>query len=115
MTLSYCAWQASDARTIGPSPLLLQALRLWRQDAILTFQDLHDTMSRVVSAIPYTGRPMLDADDVWMRALGAGDVMRRGVRAVRQSFAPLDRGLTARAVPRRGSAWADPRGPRGSS
>ena len=98
VTLSYCAWQASDARTIGPSPLLLQALRLSRQDATLTFHDLHDTMSRVVSAIPYTGRPMLDADDVWMRALGAGDVMRRGVRAVRQSFAPLDRGLTARAV-----------------
>lgn len=95
VTLSFGAWQATEARTVGPSSILLQALRLARGDASLTFQDLHHVMSRTISAIPGSGRPALDRDDVWMLALGTGAVMKQGVGAVRASFAELDAGLTA--------------------
>ncbi|MGB1778152.1 MAG: hypothetical protein ACPHQP_01230, partial [Longimicrobiales bacterium] len=74
VTLSFGAWQATEARTVGPSSILLQALRLARGDASLTFQDLHHVMSRTISAIPGSGRPALDRDDVWMLALGTGAV-----------------------------------------
>ncbi len=95
VTLSFGAWQATEARTVGPSSVLLQALRLARGDASLTFQDLHHEMSRAISAIPRRGRPALDADDVWMLALDTGAVMKQGVEAVRASFTELDAGLTA--------------------
>ena len=93
VSLSFGAWQATEARAVGPSSILLQALRLARGDASLTFQDLHHVMSRAISAIPQKGRPALDGDDVWMLALGAGVVLKRGVDAVRASFPELDAGL----------------------
>lgn len=95
VTLSFGAWQASEARTVGPSSVLLQALRLARGNAALTFQDLHRELSRTVSAIPGPGQPALDRDDVWMRALGSGAVMRKGIDSVRASFPALDAGLAA--------------------
>jgi ATP-dependent helicase/nuclease subunit B len=97
VTLSYCSWQATEARTVGPSSVLLQALRVSRSDEQLTFHDLHLMMTRVVSALPAAGRPALDSADVWMAALGAGGVMRTGRDVVRESFPLLDQGLTARA------------------
>lgn len=95
VTMSYGSWQATEARTVGPSSVLLQALRLTRGDPDLTFQDLHSTVERVVSAVPTPGSVPLDSDDVWMSLLASGDVMRRGESAVRESFGALDRGLTA--------------------
>lgn len=95
VTMSYRSWQPTEARTVGPSSVLLQALRLTDRDPTLTFSDLHDRLGRVVSAIPAEGRPALDGDDFWMEALGPGTVMRSGVEAVRASFPSLDRGLTA--------------------
>jgi len=95
VTMSYGSWQATEARTVGPSSVLLQALRLTRGDPTLTFQDLHEAMRRVVSAVPESGSVALDSDDVWMELLGSGDVMRRGEGAVRASFHALDRGLAA--------------------
>ena len=102
-TMSYCAWQATEARSVGPSAFMLQALRLARRDSTLTFQHLHEHTTRIVSAIPRPGRAHLDADDVWMSALGSGPVLIRGVEAVRASFPRLDRGLAAAAERRYGS------------
>jgi hypothetical protein len=95
VTMSYCAWQATEARSVGPSSVMLQALRLTRRDPALTFEHLHEHVERVVSAIPRAGRPHLDADDVWMWRLGSGPVMERGVDAVRASYSWLDRGVAA--------------------
>lgn len=95
VTMSYGAWQATEARVVGPSSVLLQALRTSMGDPGLTFKDLHSEMGPVVSAIPGPGRPALDGDDFWMTALGSGSVMRQGVAAVRGSFGPLHVGLTA--------------------
>jgi RecB family exonuclease len=96
VTMSYSAWDAAAAREVGPSPALLHALRLSRRDPELTFRDLHETLGRVVCRVPREGDELLDPDDVWMTALGAGDVMRRGVDLVRSHFPRLDAGLTAR-------------------
>lgn len=96
VTLCYTAWSAADARSVGPSPLLLQALRLARSDPALTFEDLHAELGRVHGPVPEPTRLPLDRDDVWMAALGRGGTLRAGVDAVRRAFAPLDRGLTAR-------------------
>jgi RecB family exonuclease len=95
VTLSYGAWQATEARSVGASSVLLQAHRLARMDATPTFGDLHQALGRIVSAIPRQGTPALDRDDVWMAALGSDSVMRRGVEAVRRSFPELDAGLAA--------------------
>lgn len=96
IVMSYRAWSAMEARSVGPSPVLLQALRLRAGDARLTFRDLHETLGRVVCAVPAVGRPSLDSDDVWLAKLGAGEVMRRGVDAIRAAFPRLDAGLLAK-------------------
>ena len=102
VTLSYGAWKATEARAVSPSPILLQVLRLVRQDGHLTFEDLHAELGRVVCRIPAGDRPPLDVDDIWMKALGSGKVMRRGVDHVRAAFGRLDAGLTTQAARREG-------------
>jgi ATP-dependent helicase/nuclease subunit B len=93
VTFSYSGWSAADARTVAPSPLLLQALRLKRGDPALAFGDLRVEVDRVCSAFPAGDAVDLDRDDVWMRALGDRGVLRSGVDAVRAAFSHLDDGL----------------------
>jgi ATP-dependent helicase/nuclease subunit B len=106
VTLSYGAWQATEARVVGPSSVLLQALRLSHHDATLTFSDLYRVLGRVVSAVPTPTSSPLDSDDYWMGALGSGAVLRSGVAAVRAAFPELDDGLTASAARRDGQPGA---------
>lgn len=98
LTFSHAAWDAADARTLGPSPLLLQALRLGRMDETLTFEDLRVELGRVVCAVPAWGRAPLDRADAWMSVLGDGPVMRSGLEAVRSAYPLLDAGLRARTA-----------------
>jgi ATP-dependent helicase/nuclease subunit B len=95
VTLSYGAWNAVEARSVSPSPVLLQALRLRRRDAELTFEDLHEALGGVACAVPTASGGVLDGDDVWMRCLGADGVLRAGSEAVLAAFPSLDRGLRA--------------------
>jgi ATP-dependent helicase/nuclease subunit B len=95
VTMSYGAWQATEARTVGPSSVMLQALRLERRDPTPTFRDLHEVLGRVVSALPGQGGACLDTDDVWMAALDAGEILRHGTEAVRAFFPALEAGLCA--------------------
>jgi ATP-dependent helicase/nuclease subunit B len=96
IVMSYRAWSAMEARSVSPSPVLLQALRLRQGDPGLTFHDLRQELGRVVCAVPAAGRPPLDADDVWLAELGRGDVMRKGLGAIRAAFPRLDVGLAAK-------------------
>ena len=96
VTLSYASWDATQARALGPSPLLLQALRLARLDPALTYADLEAMLGRVVSVIPPAESPALDGDDVWMTELGQGEVLRAGTHAVARAFPRLAAGLAAR-------------------
>ena len=103
VTLSHCAWDAAQARSLAPSPVMLQALRLAREDPALTFQDLDGALGGIVCAVPAVGRAPLDRDDVWMGELGRGGVMRSGVDAVSTAFPRLAAGLPARRALREGT------------
>jgi ATP-dependent helicase/nuclease subunit B len=96
VTFSYSAWDATQARALGPSPLLLQALRLSHSEPTLTYLDLDAALGRVVGPIPLAGRPALDGDDVWMAELGRGEVLRAGTDAVAEAFPMLAAGRAAR-------------------
>jgi CRISPR/Cas system-associated exonuclease Cas4 (RecB family) len=96
VAMSYAAWDATQARALGPSPLMLQALRLARSAPALTYADLDSDLGRVVSSIPLAGRPALDGDDVWMAELGRGEVLRSGTDVVARAFPHLASGLAAR-------------------
>lgn len=102
VTLSYCAWDPKEARSMAPSPVLLQALRLARRDASLTFKDLEEVLGRMVCSVPASERPALDGDDVWMSALGGGGVMREGVDVIGTAFPRLAAGLPVRRELRNG-------------
>ena len=95
VTLSYSAWDASAARSIAPSPLLLQALRLAHGSTTLTFEDLDAALGRVVCAVPSAARRALDVEDAWMAELGRGDVLRAGTDRVAGAFPRLGAGLAA--------------------
>ena len=95
VTLSYSAWDASEARSVAPSPLLLQALRLARGSTSLTFEDLAAALGRVVCAVPSGERPALDVEDAWMAELGRGDVLRAGSDRVAGAFSHIGSGLAA--------------------
>ncbi len=95
VTLSYGAWSAAEARSVAPSPVLLQAFRLHRRDAAPTFDDLHAALGDLACAIPRGSGALLDDDDVWMDALTVNGILRAGVTTVRALFPSLDRGLQA--------------------
>lgn len=101
VTLSYGAWDASAARSVGPSPILLQALRVRAADASPTYENLHDHLGPLACAIPGGAVTSLDSDDVWMGALAGDGVLRPGLDLVRATYPRLDHGLHA-AGERRG-------------
>ncbi len=98
VTLSYAAWQATEARSVGPSPVLLHALRFSARSTDLAFQDLHRVVGPVLGATPAGAVGHLDSDDVWMAELATGDVLKAGRDAVRGGFPRLDAGLQAAVV-----------------
>jgi ATP-dependent helicase/nuclease subunit B len=102
VTMSYGAWNAATARSVAPSPVLLQALRLRERDETLTFADLHSDLGRVACAVPPAECSPLDSDDVWMAALSADGVLKAGDPVVRAAFPDLDRGLAAQDERQRG-------------
>jgi ATP-dependent helicase/nuclease subunit B len=103
VTLSYSAWDPTEARSLAPSPVLLQALRLARGDATLKFKHLDAALGRVICAVPETDRVPLDSDDIWMAEIGADGVMRSGVDEVSAAFPRLAAGSPARRTLRLGT------------
>lgn len=94
VTLSYCSWDSAEGRTVPPAPVLLQALRLRRGEATLTYQDLHREIGLTACAVPHgTGR--VDAADVWLAALRADGLFLAGRRAVCEAFTHFVRGEPA--------------------
>ncbi len=102
VTLSFGAWDATAARSVGPSPVLLRGLRVRARSDLPTFQKLRDHLGGVACPIPRIGFDALDADDVWMSLLTDGGVLRPGIEAVRHAFPFLDRGLGAERSRREG-------------
>jgi len=102
VTLSYGAWDAAAARSVGPSPVMLQAFRVRARSDMPTFQNLHAHLDAVACPIPRSGAQPLDADDVWMTLLADGGVFRPGLEAVRAAFPTLRQGLRAERDRREG-------------
>ena len=93
VTLSYSAWDPTEAREVAPASVLLQAYRAsaGRRDA--SFEELREALGDAASAIPRGGA--LDATDLWFHALDEGGVLRHGTPVVREAYPRLDAGLRA--------------------
>lgn len=97
VTLSYAAWDATEARTMAPAPEMLQALRLMTRDAAADYDALRKAAGAFACAVPRgTGR--VDDADVWFSLIERDGVLVSGTPVVRQAFAGLDRGLLAQAA-----------------
>jgi ATP-dependent helicase/nuclease subunit B len=94
VTLSYSAWQSSEGRSLAPSPLMLQALRLTSADPNADYEALHTTLRPLVSAVPHDAAP-IDSADVWLANLSHRGVFLPADVQVREAFPWLDRGLYA--------------------
>ena len=105
VTLSYATSGSLDGREAGPSPVLLQAWRLTRGDASLSYEQLRRALLPPASAVPardeaggLAGVALLDARDVWLDALADGALLLDGTDAVRAAFPMLAAGLAAREL-----------------
>ena len=94
LTLSYPAWEASEARLLQPSSVLLTLFRRREGDASLGYADLERHLDAPASRIPRASSP-LDSDDVWLGALADGSRLYDGRAALRTRHSPLDAGLGA--------------------
>ena len=93
ITLSYSAWEPTEARAVAPASIMLEAHRAvtGRRDA--SFEDLTAALGDAASPIPRSAP--LDTADLWFRALEADGILRSGVHVVRAAYPDLDAGLRA--------------------
>ena len=96
VTLSFAAWDATEGRAVPPAMEMLQALRLLRGDAALTYTDLHAALGPLAGAIPRSAG-LLDTSDVWLSALAsASGVLHSATHLVEAAYPHLRRGQLAR-------------------
>lgn len=107
VTFSYAAWSTGEAREITPSPIFLEQARLWTGRPGLGYEELPKVLGPVLGRIPDPDGPVLDADDVWLRALSdRPGVLKEGRRVVLAGRPALRAGVEAR------QSWSlDPVGP----
>jgi RecB family exonuclease len=96
VTLSYSAWDPTEARAVAPSSIMLQGYRSGAGRTDASFEELAEALGDAASAIPRTAA--IDAADVWFHALEEGGILQHGMGAVRESHPALDAGLRARAA-----------------
>lgn len=97
VVLSYAAWDAVEARSVAPSPVLLQAYRLATGRVDEGFEALHEHLGTPASRLP-RGSTALDREDVWLGALSTRDHLLEGTDQVRAAFPRLATGLDARGA-----------------
>ena len=95
VTASYTAWEATEARVLQPSPILLDLFRLGAGKSLATFTDLNESLGPPVCSVP-RGSGVLDGTDVWLDALTDGGVPLDGDLVLEESFPEHARGLAAR-------------------
>jgi RecB family exonuclease len=95
VTLSYSAWDASEARKAAPASVLLQVFRLVTGNPHASYEELHASLGAPISAVPRKAA-RVDRTDVWLGALENGGVLREGTEVVRSAFPGLNQGLIAR-------------------
>lgn len=95
VTLSYAAWDASEARDRAPAAEVLQSFRLAVGDPAADYEALRAAVRPLASAVP-RGGTRLDTADVWLGALEEDGILKAGLPQVRAAHAGLDRGIAAR-------------------
>ena len=96
VTLSYAAWSAAEGRSVGPSADLLQAFRLQQGNPHSNYDDLQEALHPYASAV--AGEARIDTNDVWLQALDADGVLRRGDAQIAQAYPQLASGVAAHAA-----------------
>lgn len=92
VTLSYCSWESAEGRTLPPSPLLLDVLRLQRGDSALKYTELHEAVGEAACTVPRAGS-ILDAADVWLQTMHSPTgTFLSGIAVVSEAFPSLARG-----------------------
>jgi RecB family exonuclease len=96
VTLSYSAWEPTEARGVAPASVMLDAFRAatGRRDA--SFEDLAEGLGEAASPIARTGA--IDDADLWFHALDHDGILAAGTDVVRAGFPNLDAGLRAAAA-----------------
>jgi RecB family exonuclease len=97
VTLSYSAYDTVEGRKLGPAAVVLEAHRMKTGNAGANYEDLREATSAIATAVPRSNA-VLDVDDVWLAAMADDGVIRSAQHVVRDAFAGLDRGLTAKAL-----------------
>jgi len=95
VTASYTAWEATEARVLQPSPILLDLFRLGTGNSLATFTDLNESLGPPACSVP-RGSGVLDGTDVWLDALTDGGVPLDGDLVLEESFPEHALGLAAR-------------------
>ena len=98
VTLSYATSATLDGREAGPSPLMLQAWRIERRDATLSYEKLRAALRPPASAVADASSGAVahvDARDVWLAALADGPLLLDGSAVVSEAFPMLAAGLAA--------------------
>jgi len=92
-TFSYSSRDTREFRETYASWLMLQAFRLQRGNASLSYQDMKAALGEAKSAVPVDRATALSPGAWWLRSVvGTGD---RGIAAVDAAFADVAHGRTA--------------------
>jgi RecB family exonuclease len=92
-TLSHSCRDTREFRETYPSWLMLQAFRLMRRDAKLSYNEMKEALGEPKSALPEDRQAALSAGGWWLRSVvGTGD---RGISVLGSVFTGVDQGRTA--------------------
>lgn len=95
VVVSHPAWEAAEGRTLQPASVVLEIARAETGAEAMGYDELDALLGAPVSRIP-RGGTRVDADDVWLEAVGAGDHLLAAEPELRERYETLDRGLRAR-------------------
>lgn len=96
VTLSYSAWEPTEARAVAPAAVMLEAYRAVEGRPEASFEDLVAGLGDAASAV--TRIDAIDSTDVWFRALERDGILASGADVVRSAYPNLDAGLEAAAA-----------------
>ena len=93
VTLSYSAWEPTEARGVAPASVMLDAFRARSGRADASFEELQSELGDPASPIARSGA--IDEADLWFHALEEDGILGAGVPVVRQAYPGLDAGIRA--------------------
>ena len=93
VTLSYSAWEPTEARGVAPASIMLEAFRAATGRPDASFEDLTEGLGEAASPIARSGA--IDDADLWFHVLEHDGILGAGTDVVRAAFPNLAAGLRA--------------------